>query len=411
MQSFFYKVVTKQGIAKQGTRYAIDEQSLIAELQAEGYIPIRVLPASAKWFLGMELIKQPQLSRKDVLMFTNELAVLLDSGLPLDRALMILMNLSEDNTPLHNFVMRVLNKVKSGSSLTAALERRKSGTRPASKIISRFYISMIKAGEAGGNLGEVLTRLASYLESSQELKSTVTTALIYPCILLLMSLASLLMLLLFVVPQFQEMFASAGKALPLPTQIVIACATFLQQYWWLLLTGLVLTGIWIHKQLKHPLRRKHWHQQLLRIPLIAQIIQHQATAQFTRTLGTLLSNGVPLLNALTIARETVENLALVSDLLTVESNVKQGKTLSLALKEQHCLPEMAVQIIRTGEETGHLEEMLLKIADIYDKQLKTTLQRLLAILEPSLILSLGFLIAGIIVSILLAILSINDLAF
>jgi general secretion pathway protein F len=412
MQLFFYKAVNTLGVIEEGMRQAVDEHSLVLALQSEGYLPIRVTATNARSFLGLSLSrKRAQLSVKDVVLFTSELAILLESGLPLDRSLTVLINLVEDNEPLTNFINRVLDKVKSGSSLTDALERRKSGARPPSKIISKFYLNMIRAGEASGSLGEVLTRLSAYLESSQELKSTVATALIYPAILLVMSVLSLLVMLIFVVPQFTEMFENAGQALPLSTQIVVGLAEMLRSYWWALIIICFAAYYYQRAQLANPISRKIWHGRFLTIPLFGNIILNKETANFTRTLGTLLTNGVSLLVALAIARETLDNLVLVDVITEVEDQVRQGKNLSTVLLEKNALPKMAVQMIKTGEETGRLEEMLLRVATIYDKQLKTSIQRLLAFLEPVLILSLGLMIAGIIVSILLAILSVNDLAF
>jgi general secretion pathway protein F len=321
------------------------------------------------------------------------------------------MNVTEGNEALTSFITRVLARVKSGSSLTDAMERRKSGDRPASKIITKFYLNMIRAGEASGSLGEVLTRLSEYMESSQELKSTVSTALIYPVILLVMSVASLLVMLVFVVPQFTEMFESAGKALPVSTQIVIGLAQLLKDYWWLLLGSALTIYYYMNSQLSNPVTKKVWDGRFFKIPLLGNIILNKETASFTQTLGTLLSNGVSLLTALAIARETVSNLVLVDAIADVQEQVKQGKNMSVALLEKNIFPKMALQMIKTGEETGRLEEMLLRVATVYDKQLKVSIQRMLAVLEPALILSLGLMIAGIIVSILLAILSVNDLAF
>lgn len=412
MPLFSYKAVNNLGVTEEGTRGAADEQSLVATLQSEGYIPIRVAPANAGSFLGVKMAsRRARLTAKDMALFTSELAVLLESGLPLDRSLTVLLDLTEDNEALGNFITRVLGKVKSGSSLTDAIERRKSGDRPPSKIITKFYLSMIRAGEASGSLGEVLARLSSYMESSQELKSTVSTAMIYPAILLVMSMASMMVMLIFVVPQFTEMFESAGKALPISTQIVVGLADIFRSYWWAILGFIFGVYYYFHLQMAKPVTKKVWDGRFLATPLVGNIILSKETANFTRTLGTLLNNGVSLLAALAIARETVDNLVLVSALAEVYEQVKEGKHLSGSLLEKNCLPKMALQMIKTGEETGRMEEMLLRVATIYDKQLKTYIQRLLAFLEPALILSLGMMIAGIIVSILLAILSINDLAF
>ncbi|MDO9168688.1 MAG: type II secretion system F family protein [Methylobacter sp.] len=402
---FAYKAVNSLGETEEGVRDAVDEQQLIATLQTEGYIPIRVVPASAKSFLGLRLgIKQSKLSQKDIALFTGELATLLESGLPLDKSLLVLIDLTEDNERVSKLIGRVLDKVKGGSTLADALEKQ-------SGIFSKFYLNMIRAGEAGGSLGEVLTRLSDYLERSRELKETVSTALIYPAILLIMSLASLFVMLTFVVPQFSEMFESAGKALPVSTQIVVGLANWLQSYWWMLALGIVLITGYMNLQLADPVKKKVWDGRFLKLPLAGTIILHKETANISRTLGTLLGNGVSILAALVIVRETVDNLVLAAAIQDTEEQLKQGKNMSDALLEKGIFPKMAMQMIKMGEETGRLEEMLLRVATIYDKQLRVSIQRMLALLEPALIITLGLMIAGIIVSILLAILSVNDLAF
>ena len=404
MPLFSYKVVNNQGVAEEGVRDAINEQALLLELQKQGLIPIRIQAAKDKTFLGIKLKSAGlRLSQKEIALFTGELATLLESGLPLDRSLTILMQLTEENLKLHKMVQEVLEKVKAGKSLADALESKVG-------LFSRFYLNMIRAGEMGGNLGSVLHRLADYLERSQELKSTVSTALIYPAILLLMSMASLFVMLTFVVPQFKEMFASAGKSLPVPTQIVMGAAEFLQSYWWVLLIIVLAAVQFMKMQLANPISKQAWDGRFLRMPLFGEILLNMEVANFSRTFGTLLGNGVSILNSLTVVKETVSNMVLIDMLDYTETQLKQGRTLSDALLQQQIFPKLAVQMIKMGEETGRLEEMLMRVATIYDKQLRVTIQRMLALLEPALIISLGLMIGGIIVSILLAILSVNDLA-
>jgi len=404
MPLFSYKVVNNQGLTEEGTREAVDEQALLLELQNQGLIPIRVEIAKDKAFLGFKLKSASlRLTNKEIGALTGELATLLESGLPLDRSLSILLQLTEDNPKLSKLVANVLEKVKAGKALADALESQ-------SGVFSKFYLNMIRAGEMGGNLGGVLQRLADYMERTQELKDIVSTALIYPAILLVMSVASLFVMLTFVVPQFKEMFDSAGKALPIPTQIVIGLADFLQSYWWLLLLLILGSIQFMKSQLSNPVTKKEWDRRFLQMPLFGDILINMETANFSRTFGTLLGNGVSILKSLGIVRETVTNAVLADFLADAEEQLKQGRTMSEAMSRQNLYPKLAVQMIKMGEETGRLEEMLLRIAVIYDKQLKTTIQRMLALLEPALIISLGLMIAGIIVSILLAILSVNDLA-
>ncbi|MCK5478715.1 MAG: type II secretion system F family protein [Methylococcales bacterium] len=405
MPMYSYKVINNQGETEEGVKNAVDQQALLIELQGQGFLPISIETASDKTFLGFTISKSKvRLSQKEILLLTGELATLLESGLPLDRSLQILIQLTEENDKLSKLISNVLEKVKGGASLADALENQAG-------VFSRFYLNMIRAGEMGGSLGDVLTRLTEYLERSQELKDTVATALIYPAILLLMSVASLFVMLTFVVPQFTEMFENSGQALPVPTQIVVALAEALQSYWWLILLGVMSLTSYMKSQLADPVRRKVWDRRFLTMPLFGDIILHMETANLSRTLGTLLGNGVSILKSLGISRETAGNTVIADMLEDAEQQLKQGKTMSDALTKTECFPRLAIQMIKIGEETGRLEEMLLRVATIYDKQLRTAIQRMLALLEPVLIIGLGLMIAGIIVSILLAILSVNDLAF
>lgn len=405
MPLYAYKAVNAQGETTEGIKNAVDQQAMLTELQGLGFIPIRVELARDKSFLGIKFGSVGvRLSNKEIALLTSELATLLESGLPLDRSLLVLIDLTEDNDKLSKLISQVLEKVKGGSSLADALQSQE-------KVFSQFYLNMIRAGEMGGDLGKVLNRLSEYLERSQELKDTVATALIYPAILLIMSVASLFVMLVFVVPQFTEMFENAGEALPVPTQIVVALAEGLQSYWWLILIMVISLSSYMKSQLADPIRKKVWDARFLAMPLFGDILLHTETANLTRTLGTLLGNGVSILKALGIVQQTTSNTVIADLLEAAEEQLKHGKSMSDALIGSQCFPKLAIQMIKMGEETGRLEDMLLRVADIYDKQLRNSISRMLALLEPVLIITLGLMIAGIIVSILLAILSVNDLAF
>ncbi len=405
MTLFSYQVINKQGEREVGVREAENQAALVMQLQMEGFIPLSVELDKTSVFFGFRLAGNGQrLSQKEILLLTDELATLLSAGLPLDKSLSILMELTAENAKLSQLVNRVLEKIKAGTSLAEALENQTG-------VFSRFYLNMIRAGELGGSLSDVLQRLAEYLERSQELKSTVSTALIYPAILLFMSMASLFVMLTFVVPQFSEMFESAGKELPVPTQVVVALAAFLQAYWWAILLIVLVCICTLKVQMANPVSKKVWDQRMLKMPLFGNLIINMETAKLTRTLGTLLGNGVSILVALGITRETVSNSVIADELQEAELQLKQGNNMSEVMMQSAVFPRMAMQMMKMGEETGKLEAMLLRIAIIYDKQLRTSIERMLAVLEPALIISLGLMIAGIIVSILLAILSVNDLAF
>jgi len=405
MPLYFYKAVNREGETQEAEREAADEAALLAILQSEGLLPIKIAPASSKPFAWLRFgARKTGVSRKDIALFTHELLTLLQAGLPLDRALTVLLELTETQPNLNAMIGKVLEAVKGGAQLSDALERQNG-------VFSRFYLNLIRAGEAGGALEQVLERLADYLERSRELRETVTTAMIYPAILVTMAAASLLLLLTFVVPQFTEMFESAGKELPLPTQVVVGVAQALKDYWWALPLLFVGVTSYFRYQFADRDRRYVWDRRLLALPLLGDLIKKITVANFSRTLATLLGNGVPLLTALTIVKDTLNNLVVAEKIGLAVESLKQGGGLSAPLIESGLFPTLAIQMVKLGEESGHLDQMLDRVATTYDKEVKTAITRMLALLEPVLIVGLGIMIAGIIISILMAILSVNDLAF
>jgi len=406
MPRYRYEAVDASGEVVRDELDAATLDAAIARLRDQGLLPLTVNEAKSGFLrggFGQPLFsKRRALSRKTIALLTQQLASLLHAGMPLDRAMTILIGVTEDEQA-KPVLERVQEKVRGGSSLADALE--------VQGVFSRFYLNMIRAGEAGGALDVVLKRLTEFLERSQALRETVTSALIYPIILLSVSALSVIILLTFVVPQFQRLFADAGKALPLATQIVIAVGDGFRYYWWVGAILLVLLSAVARRQLSQPESRARWDDRFLRLPLFGDLIAKVETARLSRTLGTLLGNGVSMLNALTIVRETLSNQVLAGALGEVAEHVKTGRGLADPLLEAGRFPKLAVQMIRVGEETGQLQEMLLQVADTYDGEVQTAVKRMLTLLEPALILGLGVIIAGIIMSILVAILSLNDLAF
>ena len=406
MPRYRYEAVDASGEVVRDELDAATLDAAIARLRDQGLLPLTVNEAKSGFLrggFGQPLFsKRRALSRKTIALLTQQLASLLHAGMPLDRALTILIGVTEDEQA-KPVLERVQEKVRGGSSLADALE--------VQGVFSRFYLNMVRAGEAGGALDVVLKRLTEFLERSQALRETVTSALIYPIILLSVSALSVIILLTFVVPQFQRLFADAGKALPLATQIVIAVGDGFRYYWWVGAILFVLLSAVARQQLSRPESRARWDDRFLRLPLFGDLIAKVETARLSRTLGTLLGNGVSMLNALTIVRETLSNQVLAGALGEVAEHVKTGRGLADPLLEAGRFPKLAVQMIRVGEETGQLQEMLLQVADTYDGEVQTAVKRMLTLLEPALILGLGVIIAGIIMSILVAILSLNDLAF
>ncbi len=396
MTRYYYKATTLQGEISEGELEASDESVVIQHLQKNGQIPIRVRPA--RW-IGQRAAKA--LPAASLALFTRELATLLKAGLPLDRALRLLIELTQE--PLHSLTQRLLDAVRQGTSLSDALA--------AQGIFSRFYINMVRAGEIGGTLETTLMRLADHLEKTRALRETVISALIYPGILLTVAALSVMILLTFVVPHFAKLFADAGRALPLATHIVVSTADLLRYYGWLIL--LLIGSLWFYlqQQLKQPRFKRQWDNGLLHLPLIGDLLKKLDIVRFAQTLGTLLSNGVPLLTALGLVKDTLSNTVLIELFEEAQHGLKAGHGLADQLTTSTVFPKLALQMIKVGEETGRLEEMLFQIAEVYDREVKTAVQRLLAFLEPVLIVGLGIIISGIIMSLLIAIISVNELAF
>jgi general secretion pathway protein F len=405
MPLYIYKAVNRDGETVEMEREATDEGTLLLTLQNEGLLPIRIALAKSRPLAWLKLGGgRSRISHKQIGLFTRELLTLLQAGLPLDRALVVLLDLTANEPDLNAMIGKVLDAVKGGAQLSDALEAQNG-------VFSRFYLNLIRAGEAGGALEVVLERLTQFLESSKELRDTVTTALIYPAILVTMAGLSLLLLLTFVVPQFTEMFESAGKELPVPTQIVVGIAGALQSYWWTLIPLAMAVSGYVRYQRADPVRRLVWDGWMLKLPLFGDLILKFQVASFSRTLTTLLSNGVSLLAALSIVKETLDNRLVAEKIGLAAESLKRGGGLSAPLMEAELFPSLAMQMIKLGEESGHLAEMLERVAVTYDKEIKVSIQRLLALLEPVLIVGMGIMIGGIIMSIMMAILSVNDLAF
>lgn len=405
MPLYRYKAVTPAGETQEGDMEGTAQSAIVDRLQALGLIPIRIEETTDRTGVtagGQRLFGKKRVTQDDVAVFTQELATLLKAGLPLDRCLEILIGLSA-NEHVRQLMIQLREDVRGGAALSVALEVHKG-------VFTRFYLNMIRAGEAGGALDVVLQRLTEFMERSKELRETVKSALIYPAILVGVAVLSVVILLIWVVPQFSQMFEESGKALPMPTQIVIAAGDFVRNYWWAMAVAAIGVYSWFGAQMRAPASRYRWDKRLLGLPLVGDLVGKLEVARFSRTLGTLLGNGVTLLTALSIVKETLNNTVMSEGLSAVATQLKEGKGLGKPLMDTGLFPKLAVHLVMVGEETGKLQEMLIRIADIYDREVHSTVKRMLALMEPVLILGLGLVIGGIIMSILVAILSVNDLA-
>lgn len=412
MPIYRYRAVSAAGEVAVGELDAASEGEIVERLRDQGLMPMQIAHATGavaanaasaakagksrrRWF------EAKTVTRDQLLALTRELATLLQAGLPLDRALEILIGLAP-TPPVALLLQGIRDDVRGGKALSQALDARR-------EIFSRFYINIVRAGEAGGALGVVLQRLSDTMERNKELRESVKSALIYPSLLVLVAVVSVAVLLVWVVPQFEATFAQAGKALPLPTLVVVTLGKFMRNWWWAVAGGAFLAVFWLRRRGSNPKVRRARDERWLRLPLVGDLIAKVEMARFSRTLATLLANGVTLLSGIAIVKETMTNTVLAGALDGVIAKLREGKGFGRPLAETGLYPRLATQMVMVGEESGRLEEMLARVADIYDREVQSAIKRFLAVLEPALILSLAVLIGGIVFSILMGVMGMSEL--
>ncbi len=391
---------------------AANAEQAMQRLKAQGLVPLSVDAASGAATAAAPAAhsaapraswgRAQTVNRRDVLDLTHELSVMMRAGLPLAYALRVLIDMHA-KPAVQGLLQQVLDDVKGGAPLSRALARHGS-------LFGPFYISMVRAGEASGQLSHMLERLSEQIARLAALRDSVISAATYPAILLVVSMLSLVGMIGFVVPQFEKLFSDMGDALPLATRAVLALSHHARD--WGLVWGLVaVLGYWaISVWARKPAGRLKVQAAVLRVPLIGRLVHRFQVAVFARTLGTLVGGGVPLLAALNIAVETVSSQPVRNALGGMLAPVKSGARLAQAMAETRQFEPLALNLVRVGEETGRLGPMLIELAALTDQRIEVGIKRLLTLLEPVLIALLGLLIAGIIVSILLGILSVNELA-
>ena len=400
MPVFTYRAADRRGQTIDGVMEAIDARAVIDRLRKEAYFPIKVAAQGDRAAL-FSLGGGSRVRQRDLLALTQMLATLFEAGLPLDRALAILEELAP-SPRVKTIVADLLHSVRGGSSLSEALA--KHHPRP----FSRLYINMVRAGEKGGVLEVSLRRLAEFLEARAAFNEAVVSALAYPLVITTVGAAAIIFLMTFVIPRFATIFNDLGQAIPLPTQILMSVSAALQSYWWvgatLAMAGVLAWRIWTGT----PHGRASWDQFVLRLPIAGALALKVETARFARTLGTMLKSGVPVLGAMAVVGDMMSNQAVGRAVARVAEGVKRGGTIAAGMQEHTAFPALAVHMVRVGEETGRLEEMLLKVADTFETDVRSELKRVLGLLEPAIILCMGVLVAFIVVAMLLAIFSIND---
>lgn len=406
MAFFQYKAVTPAGEVQEGVLEASSSQAAVSRLQEMGFIPIRAEEAGGAKAASTQasqpsLFSRKTVSQQDIGVVTRELATLLKAGLPLDRSFEILINLAA-NPRIAELLGKIRNEVRGGTSLSKALDSQRG-------VFTRFYINMIRAGEAGGSLPTVLLRLAEYMERAKALRDNVTASLTYPAFLAVVSALAVVVLLGAVVPRFKPIFAGTGKAIPLMTQAVLWAGDAMRNYGWAMLVGLAILAFLARRHLQDPEVRFRFDRWLVTAPVIGSLFSRVEMARFARTLGTLLSNGVTLVAALNIVRETMNNAWLAEAIGNVARDLKEGRGLGRPMMETGRFPMLAVHMIMVGEETGRLDDMLMQVAETYDHEVEVAIRKTLALLQPVMIVLMAAVIGFIIIAILSAMLSVYDL--
>ena len=401
MTNFYFRAIASDGRLRTGTIHAETERFVAKELRRQGLTPVYVGSEPKKSF-ELKLPSFTGAKRKDVLFFTHELSTLLSAGVPVDRALSITLELT-DRASFRVLVQDVLRVLKGGKSLADSL-----ATHP--EHFSELYVNMVRAGEAGGSLAVVFERLSEFERTRDDLRSYILSSMSYPILLMCVGIGSILVLMNFVVPRFASVFEQSRIEMPLPTKILLEGSKFMQSYGALLLTVLVVAALGLFSYVRTAGGRLWWDSLRLRIPVLGDALRKAETARFARAMGTLVSNSVPLVQSISIAGATLNNRRMSTSLEVVSVGVKRGEGIAMPLRRSGQFPPLAAHLLMVGEETGRLDTMFGKMADIYDADTRTAIRRFTSLFEPLVILVMGVIVGTLILSILLAIVSMNDVA-
>jgi general secretion pathway protein F len=401
MTNFYFRAVASDGQIRTGAIQAESERLVAYELRRQGLAPVYV-GKEPKKSLDFKLPSFTGRKKKDVLFFTQEMSTLLSAGVPIDRALAITAELNE-RASFRALVQDILRVLKGGRTLADSI-----ATHP--DHFSELYINMIRAGEAGGSLAVVFERLAEFERTRDDLRSYIISSMAYPTLLSLVGVGSILILMNFVVPRFAEVFAESRIEMPLPTRMLMAGSNFLQHYGALGLTLLILFAIGMYTYVRTASGRLWWDSLRLKIPVLGSAMRKAETARFARAMGTLVSNSVPLVQSIAISGATLNNQRIARSLETVSLGVKRGEGIAGPLRRAGQFPPLAAHLLAVGEETGRLDSMFNRMADIYDADTRASIRRFTSLFEPIVILLMGIIVGTLILSMLLAIVGMNDVA-
>ncbi len=404
--TYFFRAVASDGKLRTGAITGESNQHVARELRRQGLTPIYVGgqpgKTAAAWNVTLKLPGFSAGSKKDVLYFTQELSTLLNSGVPVDRALAIAGELT-DRAQFRGIIQDVLRVLKGGRSLADSL-----ALHPI--YFSDLYINMVRAGEASGSLASVFDRLAEFERSRDDLRGFIVSSMVYPVLLALVGVGVIIVLLTFVVPRFASIFDDSHMKIPVPTMIMLETSKVITQWWWV--AALVIAGsataFWLY--IRSEAGRVWWDRSRLRIPMLGDALRKAETSRFARAMGTLVANSVPLVQSIGIAAGILNNVVFTRALKEVAQGVKRGEGLATPVRRTGVFPPLAAHLLTVGEETGRLDAMFNRMAEIYEAETRAGIKRFTTLFEPLVILIMGIIVGGLILSILLAITSINDVA-
>jgi type II secretory pathway component PulF len=402
IQRFSYEAMDSAGRRVVDSGEARTRDDLLISLQTRGLVLLRWIDSEKQ---GKSLFQRSgrSIKSKDLLLLTQELAHLMKSGLPMDRALNIIFQ-SSDVPAIQSMTKYLRESLQAGTSLSDAMSLKKGD-------FTDLYINMVRVGEMGGILPQVLDKLAGFMARTEEIKRFIISSSIYPSILMSIGILSVVVIMGFVVPKFATIFTDMGQKIPASTMILIQVSQVLRDWWWLMVLTVVLAGVIIWRFSETPYGKDRLDRILIRLPGMGILLLNIQVSRFARTLGTLVQSGVPLLKALSIVRDVVSNIVVKTASEQIYHQVKEGKRVSQLMKDQRIFPAMAVQMVALGEETGKIGEMLSTVADDLDVRIQSRIKSYLSLLEPIAILIMGLIIGGVVISMLTAIFGLNEIEF
>ena len=391
---------TRQGSSKKGVMEAASEAAVMAQLRAQMIVPVAVKPKAKDVLEGLSFLQSKPKTR-EIVIFTRQFATMIDAGLPLVQCLEIQAD-QQPNKGFKEILKAIKSDVEQGSTFADALRKHPG-------VFDQLYVNLVQAGEIGGILDTILNRLATYMEKADALKRKVKGAMVYPGTILVVSIGVITLLLVKVIPVFKKMFEEFGGALPAPTQVVVNISEFLQE-WIVLMLVVVGAVIFAFLTARKKIRQFRYRTDaiFLKLPIFGSLLRKVAVSRFSRTLGTMISSGVPILDALEICAKTAGNLVIEGALMKTRTAISEGRTIAEPLEASNVFPGMVVQMIAVGESTGAMDAMLSKIADFYDDEVDAAVAALTALLEPLMMVFLGGAIGGILMAMYLPIFKIAE---